>query len=192
MKMRIQFGKIGQVVRKSRLLRTLVLLCGLLFIVSIVLLAKGGSVRGEEAKIRTQIQANQVSFENLQRMAKEEEKKAFQQSLFEKKSFSSFEEVIPFIAYLEKLFSAIDPEARITIKSQEGQIFLDRFADYNVDLKMKPASREWLFKALDQLHGSRFIVKPMSFTMYYNPPEGGVEGENELGEVILVLRLYLK
>jgi len=127
----------------------------------------------------------------LQKMAKEEEKKVIQQSLFEKKSFSSYDEVIPFIAYLEKLFSAIDPEAQITIKSQEGQIFLDHFADYNVDLKMKPEGRDWLYKALDQLYGSRFIVKPMSFTMYYNPPASGT-GNSELQEIILVLRLYIK
>lgn len=188
--MRIRFDKIGPIVKKSRFLRTLVMLCGIFVILSVVFLVRGVSVRQEEAKIRSKIQANDLSFANLQKMAKEEEKKAFQQSLFEKKSFSSFEEVVPFIAYLEKLFSAIDPEAQITIKSQEGQIFLDHFADYSVDLKMKPASRDWLFKALDQLYNSRFIVKPMSFTMYYNPSEGG--GKNELQEILLVIRLYLK
>jgi len=188
--MRIRLDKIGPIIKKSRFLRTLVLLCGIVVLLLVIFLVKGVSVHQEEAKIRSKIQANDLAFENLQKMAKEEEKKAFQQSLFEKKSFSSFEEVIPFIAYLEKLFSAIDPEAQITIKSQEGQIFLDHFADYNVDLKMKPASKEWLFKAMDQLYGSRFIVKPMSFTMYYNPLEG--EGKNELQEIILVIRLYLK
>jgi len=188
--MKIRFDKIGPIIKKSRFLRTLVLLSGIFAIVSVVFLVRGFSVRQEEAKIRSQIQANDLSYSNLQKMAKEEEKKVFQQSLFEKKSFSSFEEVIPFIAYLEKLFSAIDPEAQITIKSQEGQIFLDHFADYNVDLKMKPAGKEWLFKAMDQLYNSRFIVKPMSFTMYYNPLEG--EAKNELQEIILVIRLYLK
>ena len=188
--MRIRLDKIGPIIKKSRFLRTLVLLCGIFILLLIIFLVKGVSVRQEEAKIRSKIQANGLAFENLQKMAKEAEKKAFQQSLFEKKSFSNFEEVIPFIAYLEKLFSAIDPEAQITIKSQEGQIFLDHFADYNIDLKMKSKGKEWLFKAMDQLYDSRFIVKPMSFTMYYNPLEG--EEKNGLQEIILVIRLYLK
>jgi hypothetical protein len=188
--MRIRLDKIGPIVKKSRFLRTLVLLGGIFVILSVIFMVQGQAVHREESKIRSQVQANDQAFVNLQKMAKEAEKKALQQSLFEKKSFSSFEEVIPFIAYLEKLFSAVDPEAQITIKSQEGQIFLDHFADYNVDLKMKPEGKEWLFKAMDQLYGSRFIVKPMSFTMYYNPLQG--EGKNELDEVLLVLRLYLK
>ena len=188
--MRMSIEKIGPIIKKSRLLRVLVLLCAIGFLLSAALLVRGYSVHREEVTIRSQIQANDLTFASLQKIAQEEERKALQRGLFEKKSFSNFEEVIPFIAYLEKLFSAIDPEAQITIKSQEGQIFVDHFADYSVDLKLKPTGKEWLYKALDQLYGSRFIVKPMSFTMYYNPMED--VGKNELQEIILVMRLYLK
>ncbi len=148
--MRIRFDKIGPIIKKNRLLRILVLLCGISVVLVVVFLAKGVSVRQEVTKIRTQIQANDLAYLNLQKMAQEAEQKAIKQSLFEKKSFSNFDEVIPFIAYLEKLFSAIDPEAQITIKSQEGQIFLDHFAETGVSLPgwhgLRCSRREFLLQ----------------------------------------------
>lgn len=183
--------KIGQIIRGDRVLRTLALLCVIFVLLGIGFLWRSVADRKEERLQRVQIQQNELTFENLKKMAQAAEaKQDAGGEFFEKKSFANFEEVIPFIAYLEKLFAPLDPEAQITIKSQEGQIFVDHFADYSIDLKAKPEKVDFLFKAMDQIFLSRFIVKVMSFSMVYIPSEEKQAGD--LKGVSMVIRLYIK
>lgn len=183
--------KIGQIIKGDRVLRTLALLCVVFILCAVAFLWRGYANRKDERFQRGEIQKNELTFENLKKMAQAAEaKQGAGSGFFEKKSFANFEEVIPFIAYLEKLFTPLDPEAQITIKSQEGQIFVDHFADYSIDLKINPEKRDYLFKAMDQLFLSRFIVKVMSFSMVYSPVEG--KTTNDLKGVSVVIRLYIK
>jgi hypothetical protein len=178
------------IVLKSRVMRVLVLLGIIFLLISVALFIGGYRYRQEEVNLRAETQKNDLTFLGLQKMAEEEKKKESQTGLFEKKSFASYDEVIPFIAYLEKLLSVVDPNVLVSIKNQEGEIFLNHYADYNVDLKLQPGGAENLFSALDLLYDSRFIVKPLDFSMSYNPLEG--QATNVLGEVTLDFRLFLK
>ena len=111
------------------------------------------------------------------------------EDLFQKKSFANYEEVVPFIAFLESLFTVIDPDAEVIIKSKENQIFIDHFADYTVYFEVNE-NKELIFKALDELDKSRFIINILNFSMDYKP--AGDENLNQLSEVELVIRLFLK
>jgi len=182
--------KIWPIVRKSRVLRTLVLLAVAFIVIALTLLYIGKSYGREAQGRKAEIQSDELMLQKLKAMAKAGQEYAVQKEYFDKKSFAGFEEVIPFIAYLEKLLSPIDPEAQITIKSPEGQIYMDHFADYSIQFKIKPEARGILYRALDQIYLSRFIVKPLSFTLYYNPNEQ--TERNDLDEVLMILRLYLK
>jgi len=188
--MKTQSQKMWSIVRKERKLRTLLLVGAICLAVAAVLGFMGHSRHQQEQKILSETQGNLQTYDKLQKIAEEEGKRAVQRGFFEKKSFASFEDVIPFIAYLEKLLSPIDPEAQITIKSPEGQIYLDHFADYAVHFKLIPGKKELLMKALEQLYDSRFIVKNLSFTMLYSPMEESEK--NEFQEMLMSLRLYLK
>ncbi|MBN2087064.1 hypothetical protein JW758_01830 [Candidatus Peregrinibacteria bacterium] len=108
--------------------------------------------------------------------------------ILEKKSFASFQEVVPFITFLESLFSIIDPTTSITIRSDEKQISKDHFADYQITVKIG-SKKELFFKALDELYNTQFITKLTNFTMNYRPLEES--GENVLYEVKFDVRLYL-
>lgn len=178
------------IVKGERKLRVLLMLGILSAVLAMGLAFAGRTYSQEEARLKSETQQNLQAYENLRKIASEETIREVEKGLFEMKSFANFEEVIPFIAYLEKLLMPVDPEAQITIKSPEGQIFMDHFADYAIHLKAKPQAKKFFFRAMEEIYKSRFIVKPMSFTLYYSPLEEGEK--NELQEALMVLRLYLK
>lgn len=109
--------------------------------------------------------------------------------LFEKKSFANFDEVIPFIAFLENLFSEIDPKAEITVRSKENQIFMDHYADYQISLELGEEKGS-LYKALDELEDSRFITNILKFNLDYRPT--GDDQLNQLKQMQFGIRLFLK
>jgi len=136
-----------------------------------------------------EIAKNEQALLALQRLILNSENgKGMDISLFQNKSFADYTEVIPFTALLENMFEKVDPEASISIKSHEDQIFADHFADYTIKLKVE--NKEALLKAVEDLYNSRFITKVMNFSMDYTPTQNGKN--NELSGIELSLRLYLK
>ena len=136
-----------------------------------------------------EIDKNLILFKSLQNTAQVVAQEVVEDNLSQKKSFAEYEEVIPFITFLENLFSVIDPDAAIVIKSREKQIFIDHFADYSVSLEVK-GNKILFYKALDELKKSRFIINVLSFSMDYKPT--GEDGLSQLDEVEFVIRLFLK
>ncbi len=96
---------------------------------------------------------------------------------------------IPARTFLENLFSAVDPDAEIIIKSKENQIFIDHFADYTVKLEIKE-KKDLFYMALDELDKSRFIINILGFSMNYKPAED--RSINQLDEAELTIRLFLR
>lgn len=136
-----------------------------------------------------EILKNEQAYKNLQVIVQSNIQAFAEDDVFLKKSFADYEEVVPFIAFLESLFGVIDPEAEIIIKSKEEQIFLDHFADYTVQMDIKD-TENLLYKAFGELENSRFIINLMNFTMDYKPV--GDEGLNVLDHVEFTIRLFLK
>jgi hypothetical protein len=135
------------------------------------------------------IQKNEQDLLNLQHLILSSEgNDQVDISLFQNKAFADYNEVVPFTALLENMFAKVDPEALISIKSQEDHIFTDHFADYSLKLKIK--DKETLFKALDELYNSRFITKVMEFSMDYLSNED--KNSNTFSVIELTIRLYLK
>jgi hypothetical protein len=165
------------------------LLCVIFVVLSIIFTFMYFSYQQKAEANQVKIQETEQRLANLQYLATlPEEENGADSNLFAQKSFVGYDEVIPFIAMLESLFSLIDPKAEITIKSREEEIFIDHFADYAIDLKMNN-KKDLFFKALDELYNSRFITKITSFTMQYKVPDGN--SKNEFNEIELVVRLYL-
>ena len=182
-------SKIWPIVKRNKILRSLSLLIGLLIVLIAVLISTFLSYQQKIQINHEEIDKNLILFESLQNIAQAEIQESTENNLFQKKSFASYEEVIPFIAFLENLFSVIDPDAEIIIKSREKQIFIDHFADYSVHLEVK-GNKTLFYKALDELKQSRFIINILSFNVDYKPT--GEDGLNQLDEVEFVIRLFLK
>jgi hypothetical protein len=183
--------KTGKIILKNRMLRTLSLLCAVFVLFSIIFLFMFFSYRQKIADNDIKIEQAQQTLANLQYLATLEKQgvgDTIETSLFAKKSFVGYEEVIPFIAMLESLFTMIDPKAEITIRSEEEQIFTDHFADYYVHLKIDD-KKELFFKALDELYNSRFVTKITDFNMQYKAAEDS--DKNEFSEIEFIIRLYL-
>ncbi len=137
---------------------------------------------------KEEISKNEQLLKSLQQLAMSKGAGDAGNNLFSNKSFAEYDEVIPFVAYVEGLLSEADPAAEVSIKSNEDQIFIDHFADYLVNLKIK--NKEAFFAAMDELHTSKFVVKLLNFSMNYKPREE--RGNNEFSEAEFSLRLYLK
>ena len=182
-------SKIWPIIKKNKILRSLSLLIGLLVVLIVVLISTFLSYQKKIQINHEEIDKNLIFFEGLQNIAQAKTQESTENNLFQKKSFSSYEEVIPFIAFLENLFSVIDPDAEIVIKSREKQIFIDHFADYSVGLEVK-GNKTLFYKALDELKQSRFIINILSFNMDYKP--AGEERLNQLDEIEFAIRLFLK
>jgi len=103
------------------------------------------------------------------------------------REFAPYTEIVPFIGLLESLFAIIDPSSEIRVKNQESEIYINRYADYEVQLN--PRGKMEIFeRALDELHKLKYLTKIVNFEMQYDPPEEGKPGE--IKEVILTIRLY--
>ena len=181
--------KILPIVRKNKMLRTLSILSVVFLIIIVAVFAVTLSYKEKTQASQSEIEKNLATLEDLQDLIQQESESSTENDLSQKKSFAEYEEVIPFITFLESLFSVIDPKTEITIKSHENQIFIDHFADYQVLFKAGQ-SKELFFKALEELHDSRFITHIINFELDYKPAEDGQF--NKLNQVELVIRLFLK
>ncbi len=181
-------SKIWPIIKKNRFLRSLSLLISLLILLMIFLIAAAFSYRQKIDLNEAEIRKNITLFQSLNSIALVEGQTAPVDDLFLKKSFASTEEVIPFIAFLESLFSSIDPNAEVIIKSRESQIFLDHFADYTVSFYIQ--DKDMLYGALDKLEESRFIINILNFYLNYKSSEDGET--NHLDEAEFTIRLFLK
>ncbi len=170
------------------MLRSLNLLIALLVLLVVILIGSIFNFRQKIQANQEEVEKNIILFQNLQVIVQAEDQEISGDDLFLKKSFASYEEVVPFIAFLESLFSDIDPDAEIIVKSRESQIFIDHFADYTVKLDIG-SNKEFLYKTLEELDQSRFIINILSFNMDYKPDE---EKLNRLDTVELKIRLFLK
>jgi len=183
------FQKIWPITKKHKVLRTLCLLCVIFLLLICVFFALKLVYANRIEVNKKQIAKNEQELTALQRLILDtQNKNNLDISLFQDKSFASYDEVVPFIALLEKMFEKIDPKAEIVVKSQEDQIFIDHFADYNVKLKIN--DKDAFFKALQELNDSRFIIKIMNFMMQYKTDETGKK--NDLDETEFIIRLFLK
>ncbi len=189
--MKINYKKITEAIRKNRWLRVLSVLSVLFLLLSIVFTSFFFIYRNRVKMTFAEIERSKASYASLETLLKAEEEhlKDTRGNYSDKKVFAQYEEVIPFISLLESLFSTIDPKAEITIKSQEEQISVDHFADYNVSLKIGQ-NKDLFFKALDELYNTRYITKWMSFSINYKTAEDGAL--NNLADAEFVVRLFLK
>ncbi len=165
------------------------MLIGLLVLMIVATIFVQFSYREKFQVDQIEIQKNKEFLENLQVIARSEDKADPEDSIFLKKSFATYEEVVPFIAFLESLFSAVDPDAEIIIKSRENQIFINHFADYTIHLEINE-NKNLLLKAFEELEDSRFITATTNFNIDYKPT--GDENLNKLTDVELTVRLFLK
>lgn len=178
-------AKILPLVKKNKMLRTLSLLSVAFLVITGVLIVIAFSYEEKTQANQSEIEKNLTTLENLQTLIQEDP----ESDSSPKKSFAEYEEVIPFITFLENLFAVIDPKVEITIKSHESQIYIDHFADYQIRLKIGE-NKKIFFKALEELHESSFITHVLNFELDYKPEEN--EKLNQLSQVEFVIRLFLK
>ena len=104
-------------------------------------------------------------------------------------TFAPYTEIVPYIELLESLFAIIDKDSKIVVRDKENQIFINRYADYEVTLQ--PGNKmPLLIKALDELQKSKYITKITQFAINYTPSETGKK--NVVNEVSLTIRLYFE
>ncbi len=177
-----------RIILKNKTLRIFGVLCTAFLILSIILASLSYSWFEKITNNNSQIEISQKKLSDLQYLVNADAEEEDDDSILETKFFAEYEAVIPFITFLESLFSTIDPEAKIALKSNEKQILIDHFADYkiNVDTSTK---KDLFFKALDELFNTQFITKLTAFTMNYKPIENGEK--NELYEVEFDIELFL-
>ncbi|MBU0727774.1 hypothetical protein KKA95_03755 [Patescibacteria group bacterium] len=183
--------KIWKVIKESMFLRILIISNAIFVLFIIVSLSSSAILHGKTNDDLQKIEEDKITLASLERLAMIEASESIESTesgILIDKAFAGYDEVIPFIALLESLFSIIDQKADITIKSKENQIFLDHFADYTVNLEIDN-NAELFFKAFDELYNSRFITRITSFALNYKTMETG--GHNELKEAEFTIRLYL-
>ncbi len=170
------------------MLRTLSLLSIVFVALAVVFLFVNTSLASKIKANENLIAQNNQSVTGLQQLVFNSAGSNIDINLFKDKAFAGYEEVVPFIPYLEKLLLNVDSQAEVAIKSQEDQIFLDHYADYK--LSMKVGDKNKLFEAMDELHNSRFVTKIMNLTMHYKP--NAEDDINGFADIELTIRLYLK
>lgn len=146
------------------------------------------SFNNKTAENTRQIQDVQAQLKSLQSAASEPVAEATDETI-SGRVLAPYDQIVPFISFLESLFAIIDKESKITIKNEENQIMINRYADYEV--KLKPGEKMDLFlKALDGLYKSKYLTKVTNFEIDYSPTEDGKESKIE--DIILVIRLYFE
>jgi hypothetical protein len=137
---------------------------------------------------KTQILSIQSQIKQLQMIAGEPQSEAVDKEIAGR-VLAPYDEIVPFISFLESLFAIIDKESKITIKDEEKQIMINRYADYGVELR--PGEKFDLFlKALDGLYTSKYLTKIMSFNINYLPAKDN--SSNKVENISLVIRLYFE
>lgn len=182
------FQKIGPIIRQNKWLRIILLLNGVLIILIVLFTFFIRSYNQQTEENNRLILENQKKLAQLQQLAAAEAPASPADNL-QNKSLVDFNQVIPFIAFLEKLFAAVDKEAQVSIKTREDQIFSSRFADYRVIARAHNPTA--LFTALDQLQQSVFITHLIDFNLTYESA-GESSLSHRLNKVDLLIRLFLK
>ncbi|MBU0705814.1 hypothetical protein KJ657_01285 [Patescibacteria group bacterium] len=183
----ISTEKILKFILQQRALRVTILLCVVFVIISITLFVVNSSYHGKITSNEEQIQDAQTQLTELRKTIGNEQEEIDQKIMG--RTFAPYDEIVPYISLLESLFAIIDNESDITIKSEEKQILINRFADYEV--KLKPGDKFDLFlKALDELYKSKYLIKITSFNINYSPQQE--DHGNLIDDASLNIRLYFE
>lgn len=182
--------KMGSIIGGNKLLRIPTILNVALICLFFIFLFANFSYKEKIVLNLDEVQKNEKTLEDLKRVA--DEKGDHRPETYidvDEKAFAPFEEVIPFITFLENKFLPIDPTAEITVKSRDEQIPIDHYADYSVRLKINK-QKDRFFVVVDELHYSNFITKVLNFKMQYETDHESKQ--NRLAKAELVIRLYLE
>lgn len=179
--------KLWPLIKQKKVLRTLSLMNSLFLVLIIVFLIVSASFSKAIGKNHETISQNESLLISLQQLVLNSNQDSMNATMYENKSFAEYDEVVPFVLFMESTFSSVDPQAEIAIKSSEDQIFIDHFADYGARVKI--AEKDAFFEALNSLHNSKYVVKILNFSMLYKQLEA--KGQNQFTEVEFVVRLYL-
>ncbi len=189
---RNRLAKAFIIIKNNKFLRILNLLSLLMIFGIITLCVINNSYNDKTQANINQIQTSKQLQQSLEAVVQPAETAQTQQteaSILTKKSFAKYEEVIPFVAILENLFSAIDPESEISLKSKEDEISANHYADYTASLKMDSGKIPLFFQAFDELYNSKFITDITGFSISYSPESEG--NPSELNRAEITIRLYL-
>jgi len=186
---KISLNKIWTIILKSRPLRVLSFLCAVFIVLILAFVIVGSIYSNKIIASQNEIEQTKSTLANLQSIIEFSQEGEIDNALLEAKQFAEYQEVIPFITYLEGLFTAVDPKAELTIKSREEQIFIDHYADYKVSLKIGQ-KKELFYKAFDELYNSKYITQLTNFAMNYKPTEDGET--TQLSDAEFTIRLFLK
>lgn len=173
---------------RQKIIRIMLILSLLLIVICAVLLAITFTYNNRIRANDAQISDVQTQLKNLQTEANATESAATQETLQER-ALAPYDQIVPFINFLESLFAIIDKDSKITIKDEENQIRINRYADYNVVLS--PGDKLDLFlKALDGLYKSKYLTKIINFEISYSPTDDGKN--TKISEIDLTIRLYFE
>ncbi len=174
-------------VLQQKSLRLSLLLSGVLFIILIALIITNFTFSKRVTNNENQILDIKTQLEELDKIASEDEITI--DPRVEGRIFAPYDEIVPYVSLLESLFGIIDEESTITIKDKENQIYINRYADY--EIRLSPKNRmPLLIKALEELHKSKYISKVTNFSISYSPNKE--ESGNEVRDVMLTIRLYFE
>lgn len=178
---------IGLVLRQKTV-RVALLLSGILLVVCIGLFSFSYSFNKKIAENDTQILDIQNQLKNLQMVASQPDPEITEEAIKDR-VLAPYDQIVPFISFLESLFAIIDKDSKITIKNEEDEIMINRYADYEVRLQPRD-KMDILLKALDGLYESRYLTKITNFDVKYVPTEDEIG--MEIGEISMVVRLYFE
>ena len=186
--------KIFGVIRRSLFLRIFSIMNIVLIILITAAMINASRFKGMIQQNEKIIEQNKKTLEQMERTIAIQNAQSGDTGydLFSKKSFAGYDEVIPFIALLEKMFSAIDPEAIINLASSEDQMPINRYADYSIRLKIGE-KKELFYKTLDEIENSRFITKINDVKIQWEEKkeEGEEKRVNKLSTANFTIRLFL-
>ena len=186
---KISPNKIWKIILKSKPLRVLSFLCAVFIAFILIFVTIGNIYSNKIIASQSEIEQTKNTITSLQSIVDPGKDGEIDNELLEAKQFSDYQEVIPFITYLEGLFTAVDPKAELTIKSREEQIFIDHYADYRVSLKIGQ-KKDLFFRAFDELYNSQYITHLTNFAMRYKPSENSEI--TQLSDAEFTIRLFLK
>jgi len=181
--------KVFLIIRGNKFLRTINVL-NLIMILGVIALLYTNFSYG--AKIQANIsgiEASKQLAQSLDTTAQPSQATDTEESILTKKSFAKYENVIPFVAILENMFSVIDPESEVNIKGKEDEMYLNHYADYSVNLKVQKDKKPLFLQAFNELYNSKFITEVTSFSINYLPEiDESIENPDSAD---FTIRLYL-
>jgi hypothetical protein len=177
------------IIKRNKFLRVINILSIVMILGFITLAIINFSFKEKAAANINQIETNRQVARSLEAVLQNAGTVKAEESILTKKTFAEYDEVIPFVAMLEDLFSIIDPESEINIKGKEDEIYLNHYADYKVNLKVENGKKSLFFKALDELYNSKFITEVISFSVNYLPENEGDISQLNMADI--TIRLYL-